>query len=44
MPEPSAFEVGLAIEGLKSHELPGIDQIPAELIKVGGRIIHHAIH
>ena len=34
VPEPSAFE--LAIEKLKSHKSPGIDQIPAELIKAGG--------
>jgi hypothetical protein len=44
VPEPSAFEVELAIEELKSHKSPGIDQIPAELIKVGGRIIYHDIH
>jgi len=36
VPEPSAFEVELAIEKLKSHKSPGIDQIPAELIKAGG--------
>jgi len=29
-------EVELAIDKLKSHESPGIDQIPAELIKAGG--------
>ena len=29
VPEPSAFEVELAIENLKSHKSPGIDQIPA---------------
>jgi hypothetical protein len=29
----------LAIEKLKSHKSPGIDQIPAELIKAGGRTI-----
>jgi hypothetical protein len=27
VPEPSAFEVELAIEKLKSHKSPGIDQI-----------------
>jgi len=32
VPEPSAFEFELAIEKLKSHKSPGIDQIPAELI------------
>jgi hypothetical protein len=31
--EPSAFEVELAIEKLKNHKSPGIDQISAELIK-----------
>jgi hypothetical protein len=31
-PEPSAFEVELAIEKLKSHKSPGTDQIPAVLI------------
>ena len=36
--------VELAIEKLKSHRSPAIDQIPAELIKAGGRIIRGAIH
>jgi hypothetical protein len=31
MPEPSAIEVELAIERVKSHKSPGIDQIPREL-------------
>jgi len=44
MPEPSAFEVELAIEKLKSHKSPGIDQIPVELIKSGGRTIRYEIH
>ena len=44
MPEPSAWEVELAIEKLKSHKSPGIDQIPAELIKAGGRTIRGAFH
>ncbi len=30
VPEPSAFEVDLAIEKVKSHKSPCIDQIPAE--------------
>jgi len=33
--DSSAVEVALAIEKLKSHKSPGIDQIPAELIKAG---------
>ena len=44
VPEPGAFEVELAIEKLKSHNSPGIDQIPAELIKEGGRKIRYQIH
>ena len=35
MPEPSAFEIELAIEKLKSHKSPGTDQIAAELTKAG---------
>ena len=44
MPEPSAFEVEMTTEKLKSHKSPGIDQIPAELVKAGGRIIRFEIH
>jgi len=44
VPEPSAFEVELVIGNLKNHKSPGIDQIPAELIKAGGRTICCAIH
>ena len=35
VPEPSAVEVELAIEKLKSHKSPGIDQITEELFKAG---------
>ena len=35
VPEPIAAEVELAIDQLKSHNSPGIDQIPAELNKTG---------
>jgi hypothetical protein len=44
VPEPSAFEVELAIGKLKSHKEPGIDQIPAKIIKAGSRTIHCGIH
>jgi hypothetical protein len=44
VPEPSAFEVEMAIEKLKRHKSPGIYQIPAELIKTGGRVIRSEIH
>jgi hypothetical protein len=35
VPVPRAFEVEMAIEKLKRHKSPGIDQIPAELVKAG---------
>ena len=44
MPQPSAFEVELPIEELKSHKSPGIDQIAAESIKAGGRTIRSEIN
>ena len=44
VPYPSASEVELVIDMLKSHKSPGIDQIPAELIKVGGRTLCLEIH
>ena len=44
VPEPSTFEVELAIGKLKNRKSPGIDQIPAELIKARGRTICSAIH
>jgi hypothetical protein len=39
VPEPGAFEVEMATEKLTTHKSPGIDQIPAVLIKAGGRTI-----
>ena len=44
MPEPSVFEIDLAIENLKSHKSPGNGKIPPELMKAGGRTIHYKIH
>ena len=44
MTEPSAFEFEMAIEKLKQHTELSIDQIPAELIKAGGRTIRCEIH
>ena len=44
VPETSASEVQLAIEKLKTHKSPGIDQIPAGMIKAGGKTIHYEIH
>ena len=42
VPEPSDFAMG--IEKLNSHQSPCIDQIPAEIIKAGGRTICSEIH
>ena len=42
--ELSAFEVEMAIDKLKGPKSPDIDQIPAELIKAGGRINRSEIH
>jgi len=42
--EPSAFEFELAVGKLKTHKSPGIDEIPAELIKAGGGTICGEIH
>jgi tRNA A58 N-methylase Trm61 len=44
VPETSAFEFEMAIEKLKRYKSPGIDQIPAELIKAGGSKICSDIH
>jgi len=44
VPEPSASEVELAIDKLKSHKSPGIEQIPAELITARGRTIYLEIY
>jgi len=44
VPEPSAYEVAMAIEKLNRHKSPGIDQIPAEMIKAGSRTIGFKIH
>jgi hypothetical protein len=43
LPEPSTIEVELVIEKLKCYKSLGTDQIPAELIKAGGRTIRHEI-
>jgi hypothetical protein len=44
VPEPSAFQVEMAIEKVKRYKSPGIEQIPAELIKAGGSKIYSEIH
>jgi hypothetical protein len=44
VPEPSTFEVEMAIEKLKGHQSLGIDQIVVELMKERGRTIRAEIH
>jgi len=44
VPQPRASKVEMATEKLKRHELPDIDQIPAGMIKVGGKTIPSEIH
>jgi len=43
VPEPSVFEVEMAIEKLR-HKSPGTDKIRAEMIQAGGRSIRSEIH
>jgi hypothetical protein len=44
VPEPRLVEVEIAIGKLKSYKSRGTDQIPAELIKTGGKILCSEIH
>jgi hypothetical protein len=44
VPEPSPFEVEIAIAKSKMYKSPGIDQIPAELIQAGDKTLHSDIH
>jgi hypothetical protein len=44
VPEPSAFDFEMAVVGLNRHKSPGIDQIPAEVITAGSRIICFEIY
>jgi hypothetical protein len=39
VPDPSPFEVKIAIAKLKRFKSPGSDQIPAELIQAGSEIL-----
>jgi hypothetical protein len=39
VPEPSASKFEMAVEKLKSHKSPVVDQIPPKLINAGGRTI-----
>jgi hypothetical protein len=39
VPDPSPFEVEIAITKFKKYKSPGSDQIPAELIQAGGETL-----
>jgi hypothetical protein len=44
LPDPSRFEVEIAITKLKRYKSPVSDQIPAELIQARGEILRSRIH
>jgi hypothetical protein len=44
LPNPSPFEVEIAIVKLKRYKSLGSDQISAELIQAGNEILHYKIH
>jgi hypothetical protein len=44
MLSPSHLEDEIAIAKLKKYKSPGSDQIPAELIQAGGKILLSAVH
>jgi hypothetical protein len=44
VPGPNCLEVEIAIAKLKKYKSPGSDQIPAELIQSGGKMLLSAIH
>jgi hypothetical protein len=44
VPEPSSFEVEVAIAKLKRHRSPSSDQIPAEFMQAGGDILRSQNH
>jgi len=43
-PEPSVIEIEMSVKELKDFKPPGIDNIPAELIKVGGTALIKELH
>jgi hypothetical protein len=44
VPDPSPFEVEIAIAKLQRYNSPGCDQILAKLIQAGGEILCSKIH
>jgi hypothetical protein len=44
VPDPSPFEVEIAIAKLKRYKSPGSNEILAELIQAGGETLHSKVH
>jgi hypothetical protein len=44
VPDPSRFEVEIAIANFKRHKSPSTDQIPAELIQAAGETLRSEDH
>jgi len=44
IPEPSVIEMEMSVNRLKNFKSPGIDNIPAELIKSGGKALIKELH
>jgi hypothetical protein len=44
VPEPSSFEIEIAIAKLQKYKSPSSDQILAEMIQAGGETLHSEIH
>jgi hypothetical protein len=44
VPDPSPFEVEIAVAKLKKYKSPGSDQILAELIQAGAETLQSEIH
>ena len=44
MPEPSAFDMEMAVGKLQRYKSSGIDQITPEMIKAVGRTVRSEIH
>jgi hypothetical protein len=44
VPDPSPFEVEIAVARLETFKSPGSDQIPAEHTQAGGEILRSKIH
>jgi len=44
IPEPSEIEIEMSVKKLKNFKSPGIDNIPAELIKEGGTALIKELH